>query len=64
MRPLTLNGNAMHMTSPTGGYGTRVEVAERVVVHAAVVPERDGVLAPAETASELRTCGMFEQELD
>src|ERR1700730_10102697 len=47
-RPLTLHRH------PAAGAGMRRVVPHRAVLGAAVVPERDGVLAPAEAALEQR----------
>src|SRR5258708_21112471 len=45
-RPLALHGH------PRAGAGVRPVVPHRAVLGAAVVPERDGVFAPAEAALE------------
>src|SRR5438034_9640660 len=47
-RPFALHGDA------GAGAGVRPVVPHRAVLGAAVVPERDGVLAPAEAALEQR----------
>ena len=49
---------------PGAGAGLGVVVPHRVVLHAAVVPEGDRVLAPAEAALEVRVRDVLEQEVE
>src|ERR1700704_6059855 len=44
---------------PCAGAGVRPVVPHRAVLDAAVVPERDGVFGPAETALEQRILGVL-----